>query len=348
VFGDMVNYAPDVRMRVGGPSDPGLTAADPGSAASAGAASASGAVSQPTILGGGAGTGATGSSPAVLATSRPWQGWVPGGRGSVSTMAFPAPWTGGSATQLRIAIYLPPGYASSTHRDPVIYEAPFDLGSGWSKSVAITSILDELIDAGRMPPTIAVFIPEKGGPFADAECANSADGREWMDRFIVSTVVPWVDREFRTIPSPAARAVMGFSQGGFCAAELALRHPDLFANAIAFSGYYQAGIRTGQTAEAAVVYGSDPAARTSSSPDILVGRLPSGVAHTLFFELNAKPSEPFYGSQYVEFSSLLHAAGVPVALFPSASGHAWDTVRDESPIVLATLAERWAADVAFT
>jgi enterochelin esterase-like enzyme len=347
-FGDMVNYAPDVRMRVGGPAEIGLTGAPadstPGSATDwgasvAGASLPPAALTQPAILDG----RDPNAKDSLLSAARPWSGWQPTGMGTVSTVTFPAPWVGGSTSSLTVDIYLPPGYATSTHPDPVLYEVPNSLDSGWSKSVAVTSILDQLIDSGRLPPTIAVFIPEVGGPFADAECANSYDGREWIDRFITSTVVPWVDSHERTIPIAEARAVMGFSQGGFCAAALELRHPDVFADAIALSGYYQAGLQSGQTAEAARIFGTSAAFRAASSPDVLARRLPSSVDHTLFVELNANPSEAIYGPQYLGFASALDAAGIPVALFPSATGHAWDTVRDEMPTLLATLAQRWSA-----
>jgi enterochelin esterase-like enzyme len=275
--------------------------------------------------------------------TRPWAAWAPSGSGTVATATFPAPWVGGIAQQVQISVYLPPGYATSGHQDPVIYEVPSAMDGGWTKAVGISSVLDSLIDSGRMPATIVVFVPEGAGPYPDAECANSFDGREWVDRFIVQTVVPWVDRTYRTIPIPEARALLGFSQGGFCAAMLELRHPDVFASSIAISGYYQAGLQSSQTAEAGRVFGTSAAYRAANSPDVLASRIPATLARTLFVELNANPAEPIFGPQYAEFAAALHAARIPVALFPTPFGHAWNSVRDEAPVLLTALAERWSA-----
>jgi enterochelin esterase-like enzyme len=342
-FGDMVNYAPDARMHRGGATEIGLVGTGTNGSSGAGPATPiaslpPGVLDEPTIL-----SGRTGGAGAVLATSRPWAAWAPTGTGTTATATFPAPWVGGSARQVQISIYLPPGYATSTHPDPVIYEAPFQLGGGWTKEVGITSLLDGLIDSGRIPPTIAVFIETVGGPYPDAECANSYDRREWVDRYVVQTIVPYIDRTYRTIPSAEARALLGFSQGGFCAAMLQMQHPDVFASAIAMSGYYQAGLQSGQTVEAGRVFGTSVAYRDANSPDVLAARMGASVARTLFVELNANPAEPIYGPQYAGFAAALHAAGVPVALFPTPFGHAWSSVRDEVPQLLMTLAERWSA-----
>lgn len=70
VFADMVNYAPDVRMRVGGPSDLGLAEAARGSVATSDALP-SGTVGAPTILGAAASAGAGSGPGAVVASARP-------------------------------------------------------------------------------------------------------------------------------------------------------------------------------------------------------------------------------------------------------------------------------------
>jgi len=225
----------------------------------------------------------------------------------------------------------------------VIYEVPWDLSGGWATAGDLPATLDSLITSGAMPASIVVFVSELGGSYSDAECANTADGGEWFDTYLTQTVVPYLDNEYRTIAAPDARAVMGFSQGGYCAPTLVLRHPDLFRSAIAFSGYYQAGVRSYETPMAWRAFGGNATLEAASSPLLLAAGITRSEATSLFFELEAAPREPFFGPQYTAFASMLHDGGVPVALFPTSLGHSWSAVRTIEPRALMTLGERWAA-----
>ena len=342
VFGDMVNYTPDVDMRSGGTAAAGAAAGPVAPPPQVGPALPAGTLDQPGVVPGG-GTGTAGSPGPVLATSRPWERWRPTGAGSTVAEKFPPPWQNGTRPYAAVTIYTPPGYASSTLRYPVIYEVPWDLTGGWTIAGDMQATLDSLITSGTMPATIVVFISEHGGFYADDECSNSADGHEWFDTYITQTVVPYVDQHFRTMAEPQARAVMGFSQGGYCAPTLVLRHPDLFRSAISYSGYYEAGIKSSDTPNAWRPFGGNQALEIGASPLHLAPRVTPTEAPTLFFELSAAPTEPFFGPQYSAFASTLHNIGISVALFPTALGHSWSGVRSIEPQVLTTLGERWAA-----
>ena len=239
---------------------------------------------------------------------------------------FPAPWRGGSYRVLHVGIYLPPGYSSGTRTYPVIYETPFTYRS-WQIGTSIAPTLDQLITSGAIPPTIVVFVPETGGAYPDAECANSADGREWLDRFISSTLVDWVDASFRTIPTPAARTVLGFSQGGYCAAALTLRHPDVFGSAVSISGYFTAGIRSGETPNAWRPFGGNVSVIGAASPMLIGPTLAPVVRRSVFVVLVAQPGNPFFGSQAAAFAAVLGRAGYPLAVIATGQGHSLGQVR---------------------
>ncbi len=341
VFGDMVNYGPDVRMVANGASQVGLTARAPGLVAAAIPSVPplpQSVLDQPGLL-------SAGGSARAVSSQRPWLAWRPSGSGLVSQFTLPGPWLGGARTAT-VFVYTPPGYGTAGRRYPVLYEVPWGT-SGYETYDHITSTLDGLITSGSIPPELVVFVSEHGGPYPDSECMNTADGREWFERYVVSTVVPYVDGHYSTIATPAARALLGFSQGGYCAPMLLLRHPDTFSSAIVFSGYFQAAIRSGQTPNAWRPYGGDQALIASTSPLALVPKLPAAVRSTLFVELSASPTSSFYGPQYDAFAAALHAAGVPVALFPTPLGHAWSAVRLQLPQMLETLAAREVATGVF-
>ncbi len=68
-------------------------------------------------------------------------------------------------------------------------------------------------------------------------------GRDWVDgthpqeTFVIDTLLPYVDANYRTIPDGFHRAAAGFSAGGLDAMIFAARHPELFAAAASFSGF---------------------------------------------------------------------------------------------------------------
>ncbi len=306
VFGDMVNYMPDSRMLHGGPPPVGLTP---------------GGKDQP-------------AGPATP-SQRPWLSWRPSGSGSVTTVDLPAPWTDSSATTENIGIYTPPGYdPSGGRRYPVLYEAPFDYRL-WDSSVNIKVVLDTLIGSGRVPPMIVVFVNAWRAPIADTECANSVDGKQWMDTFISETVVAYVDMHYLTIARAEARATTGFSQAGYCAAILALRHPTVFGTAIPISAYYWAG--DGE-AGSRLPFGGDLAALAAASPIIAAAKLPAADCARLFFIVVAQPSQPFFGTQATEFEHLLAFKGYSFVALDARIPHGWDQVREMLPLAL----EAWA------
>jgi enterochelin esterase-like enzyme len=278
----------------------------------------------------------------VLSNARPWLAWRPSGSGSVTQLALPGGWTGGSRPDAELSVYLPPGYTAGSRRYPVTYELPFGLPL-WQSSIRVTGLFDALIDSGAMPPQIVVFVSPFGGPYPDSECVDSADGREWFERWFTGSIVPAIDHRFRTIATPAARALLGYSQGGYCAAMLLLRHPDVVSNAVAISGYYESGIRSAQTPNAWRPFGTDAALIAATSPVTAAAAVPAAVRSELFVVLCGDPKEAFYGAQYRAFGAALAKAGIASALLPNAGGHAWPAVRSVLPIALRTLAAREAA-----
>ena len=278
-------------------------------------------------------------TPDAVSSARPWYASRPAGHGRILTVGLPAPWIGGDRSIATVDVYLPPGYDAGTGRYPVVYEAPQSVRT-WETGFGFTGVLDSLITSGAIPPMIFVFALAYGGPYDDSECANSVDGREWFDRFMSSDVVRWVDQHLRTIPSAAARATLGFSQGGYCAAELVANHSGIFASAMSFSGYFVAGIHSGTTPDAWRPFDNDPAVEYRISPMTVVPRIPASRRTGLFFVMASDADQGFYGPQMKQFAGVLDSAGVPMAVIPTALGHSWEAARTLVPTMLELLAGR--------
>ena len=361
IFGDMMNFDPDVHMRQDAPIGVGLfgdtsntashspsfttvtpgqgsTSATPARGSSSAPAARNDSLVVPADLVPGPVAGSFVTAGA-LSTAHPWSTHPPTGGGRVYSVNLPAPWIGGLTDHATIDIYLPPGYDSSLERYPVIYE-PHQPEWAWQRGMRFTSIVDDLIRTGTIPPEIVVFIDQYGGPYADTECADSWDGKEWFDRYLGQTVPAWVDANLRTIATPAARTLFGFSSGGYCAAAGLTHHPDVFDTAIIFSGYFVSGIHTTTTPVAYLPFNNDPAREAAQSPINIVPTLPADVRSRLFVAFSADPANAFYGAQITAFAHVLDASGASVAILPTPLGHSWAAVREQVPAVLTILAER--------
>ena len=358
VFGDMVNFAPDTHMRAGSASvavptrgpGPDPSSGDAGSFSPGSASSAApspsvdpyAATVDPGKLPGKLVAGPIAHSlitANAVATARPWAATVPTGTGSLTGIDLPAPWIQGYRSVAHADVYMPPGYASNGTLYPVLYEVPHAINS-WAKGVDIMGMMDNLITSGAIPPMIVVFASEYGGPFRDTECADSYDGRVHFDTYMANQLVPYIDAHFQTIATPAARAVFGYSQGGYCSAALWSHHPNVFGSSVSFSGYFVSGIASVETVNAALPFGRNAAYEAAQSPIGVVPRLSADVRDHAFVILSAKSDDSFFGSQLRAYAAVLDRAHVPMAILPARLGHSWQTQRDQLPIVLELLAGR--------
>jgi S-formylglutathione hydrolase FrmB len=140
-------------------------------------------------------------------------------------------------------VVLPPGYATSGLRYPVVYflhglPAPPDAyrANGWIERALET--------AG---PAILVEPQGARSGDSDAEYLNRGVGRDW-ETFVATELPRYMDAHFRTIPSRQARAVVGLSAGGYGAAVLGLRHLGRFSVVESWSGYFHPTDPTGTRA----------------------------------------------------------------------------------------------------
>ena len=135
---------------------------------------------------------------------------------------------------LPFAVYLPPGYATSRRRYPVVYflhglpASPYAYrGIGF-----ITSALEPL---GRAAIVVAPRGARDGD--SDPEYLDWGTGRNW-ETAIATELPRYVDSHYRTIRSRRGRALVGLSAGGYGAVLLAIHHLDAFSVIESWSGYF--------------------------------------------------------------------------------------------------------------
>jgi S-formylglutathione hydrolase FrmB len=99
-----------------------------------------------------------------------------------------------------------------------------------------------------------------------------------METIVVQELLPHIDATFRTVARREARILEGFSMGGYGAARLGFKHPDLFAAVSILAGgpldlEFQGPRATGNPAERErilqSVYGGDLGVFRAQSPWVL-------------------------------------------------------------------------------
>jgi enterochelin esterase-like enzyme len=298
VVAAMIDYSPDTLFHVG---DPGVIALAP--------------------------SGGSAPAPGLTAPSS-----------SIDYQRLPAPWTGGTSDKASVSVYLPAGYSTSTTRYPVVYALPWGFDY-WEQGIHVQEMLDGLIARKAIPPTIVVFAAlSSGGPYVDTECADSVDGIEHIETYLATTLPAWADARFRTIADADHRTLFGFSQGGFCATMVLLRHTDTFHYAISFGGYYQAGVASPETVNAWRPWARDPKTLADHSPITEAGLVASADRPKLYLVLSGSVSQPFYGPQYSAFVDELATDGIPDTTLETEAAHSWPSVQADLPTALEDLA----------
>ena len=133
----------------------------------------------------------------------------------------------------RAKVYLPPGYAKSGRRYPVVY---FLHNAWWSpRQMAEDGRMRRLLERGFASGAARDFIlvvPDFTGPTTGSLYENSPVSGRWLD-YAVDEVVPLIDRRYRTLPRRESRAVVGDFFGGRGALKIAMVHAGVFSVAYA-------------------------------------------------------------------------------------------------------------------
>ena len=117
----------------------------------------------------------------------------------------------------RLHVYTPPGYENGTKRYPVLYLLHGDEQPASSfLRLGLQPTLDRLIDSHAIRPLIAVMLSGAGAP---QNWLNTSGPRYYS---YIGEVQRLTDRVLPTIPDRAARAIAGYSMGGFGAMNVAL------------------------------------------------------------------------------------------------------------------------------
>jgi S-formylglutathione hydrolase FrmB len=128
---------------------------------------------------------------------------------------------------MKYRIILPAGYARGVRRYPVLYLLHGLTGSylDWDTKTHLAEY--------AAPLQLIIVMPDAGDSWYTNSSANP---RDRFEDYVVSDLVPEIDKTYRTIATRHARAIGGLSMGGYGAMKFALKYPNLFVFAGSFSG----------------------------------------------------------------------------------------------------------------
>jgi glucoamylase len=201
----------------------------------------------------------------------------------------------------KIQVYLPPGYAQSARRYPVVY---LQDGSQYIQLGLAAAIADRLIMEKKLEPFIVVFIDP-------IERMRERDywASDGFADYMAKQLVPLVDAKYRTRAHRDSRALLGASLGGVISVWTALRHPDIFARV----GGQSTAFQIDEERELAALARLDDESRRT---------------HPMRFYFDVGRMESILGVNR-RVRVMLAAKGYPVTYRESEAGHNYTTWRDQ-------------------
>lgn len=160
----------------------------------------------------------------------PKQQWIarrPGPQGTLDSLNFPSTVLG---NERMLTVYTPSGYdkAKGPYRLLLVFDREAYLGM-----VPTPTVLDNLINAARIPPLVAVLISNPG----DLRSAELPCNRKFAD-FLAQELIPWARDKYAAGPTPDLVTTAGSSYGGLASTCAALFHPEAVGNVVSQSGSY--------------------------------------------------------------------------------------------------------------
>jgi endo-1,4-beta-xylanase len=131
-------------------------------------------------------------------------------------------------------IHLPPDYETTpSRRYPVMYWLHGYSANPRAGSMFVTT-LDDAIRRGKAPAMIVVMVNGLTATYY----RDSVDGKWPVESVIMKELIPHIDQTYRTMATRETRAVEGFSMGGYGAAHLGFKYPDIFGIVVIGSGAF--------------------------------------------------------------------------------------------------------------
>jgi enterochelin esterase-like enzyme/plasmid stability protein len=236
-----------------------------------------------------------------------------------------------------VYVWLPPQYfqpAYQAYRFPVIELIHGQPGQpqDWITVVGVTRTFDHLLEDKLAQPAVLVMPDANGGEGISLQCLNQAGGPQDLT-YLAVDLPTQIAGILRVVPPGSAWGVAGYSEGGFCAANMALRYPQRYGFAGVLSGYFAPS--DNQLAGRLVSpFGGNTRWQEQNTPLLEIQKLPAGAVIPQFWlAAGAADRQDVADAEGFWQELRLRQPDTPLTLTPG-GGHSMATWRAEVPSML--------------
>jgi enterochelin esterase-like enzyme len=136
----------------------------------------------------------------------------------------------GDSVNRDVIVFLPPSYREDPQRRyPVVYALHgFSIGAEqWTHEIHVPQTIEGAFARGARE--MIVVLPDSKTLHGGSMYSSSVTTGDF-ERFIAHDVVEYIDAHYRTIPDKRSRGLVGHSMGGYGAARIGMKHPDVFGS----------------------------------------------------------------------------------------------------------------------
>jgi enterochelin esterase-like enzyme len=246
-----------------------------------------------------------------------------------------------------VYVYLPPQYfqpAYRAYRFPVIELIHGQPGvpQDWITVVGVTRAFDRLLADRLAQPAVLVMPDANGGDRISLQCLNQVGGPQDLT-YLAVDLPAQIARALRVARPGRAWAVAGYSEGGFCAANMALRYPHRYGFAGVLSGYFTPlDNQLAGTGRPVSPFGGDARLRDENIPLDELPNLPAATVIPRFWlAAGATDGQDVLSAERFWQELRPRQPGAPLTLTPG-SGHTMTTWRAQVPSMLTWMTPRLA------
>ena len=233
----------------------------------------------------------------------------------------------------QVYVYLPPQYfakAYANYRFPAIellHGAPGQPAT-WVNVMNVIPIYLNLLAEHKASPAVLVMPDTDGGLQYSLQCLNDPHGLQDMT-FVGKEVPDWAAANLRVQRPGLMWGIAGYSEGGFCAANIGLQVRDRFGYVGVESGYFApdasqvpTGGKAGGKPRDINVFAHDKRLLEINTPDEYIKNIPVGITVPQFFlAAGADDRSDVQNAEYFRQLLLLRVADVPPVDIVSGGGH---------------------------
>jgi enterochelin esterase-like enzyme len=251
-----------------------------------------------------------------------------------------------------VYVWLPPQYFQPGHyqkyRFPVVELLHGFPGQpqDWITVLGVNVILNNLIDEHKADPAILVMPDSNGGRGISLQCLNQYHGAQ-DDTYLSKDLPDFIEHRLRVQPLGAGWGIGGYSEGGFCAANLGLQHGTTFNAAAVMSGYFVPSDNQLMNPSREVYPFASKKQAAENTPSKLLRSLPLGRPIPQFW-LGAGngDAQDVHAAENFDELVQLRQPNVTLKLVPN-GGHTMQTWRQLLPPMLTWMTRSLEAEVAY-